>query len=102
MFSGVVADAVYKAGPVETAAAAATSTTATVFYSFIVLAFFLWAIKAVWGGIKDGSAKSVAVKVITGALVIILVGGIGMWLRSQGGEGFSQKGTEFVKNVTGQ
>ena len=100
MFSGVVADAVYRAGPVETAAAAATSTTATVFYSFIVLAFFLWAIKAVWGGIKDGSAKSVAV--ITGALVIILVGGIGMWLRSQGGEGFSQKGTEFVKNVTGQ
>ena len=86
----------------ETAASAATSTVATVFYSFIVIVFFLWAIKALWSGIKDGSAKAVAVKVITGALVIILVGGIGMWLRSQGGEGFSQKGTEVVKNVTGQ
>jgi hypothetical protein len=102
MFSGIVADAVYRAGPLETAASAATSTVATVFYSFIVIVFFLWAIKALWGGIKDGSAKAVAVKVITGALVIILVGGIGMWLRSQGGEGFSQKGTEVVKNVTGQ
>lgn len=102
MFSGVVAEAVYRAGPIETAAAAATSTTATVFYSVIVLAFFLLAIRALWGGIKDGSVKGVAVKVITGALVIILVGGIGMWLRSQGGEGFSQKGTEFVKSVTGQ
>lgn len=102
MFSGIVADAVYRAGPLETAASAATSTVATVFYSFIVIAFFLWAIKALWSGIKDGSAKAVAVKVITGALVIILVGGIGMWLRSQGGEGFSQKGTEVVKNVTGQ
>lgn len=102
MFSGIVADAVYRAGPLETAAAAATSTVATVFYSFIVIVFFLWAIKALWSGIKDGSAKAVAVKVITGALVIILVGGIGMWLRSQGGEGFSQKGTEVVKNVTGQ
>lgn len=102
MFSGVVADAVYRTGPVETAAAAATSTTATVFYSFIVLAFFLWAIKAVWGGIKDGSAKSVAVKVITGALVIILVGGLGLWLRSMGGEGAAEKGHEVVKNITGQ
>jgi hypothetical protein len=102
MFSGIVADAVYRAGPLETAASAATSTVATVFYSFIVIVFFLWAIKALWSGIKDGSAKAVAVKVITGALVIILVGGIGMWLRSQGGEGFSQKGTEVVKNVTGQ
>ena len=102
MFSGVVADAVYRAGPVETAAAAATSTTATVFYSFIVLAFFLWAIKAVWGGLKDGSAKSVAEKVSIGARVVMRVGGIGKWLRSQGGEGFSQKGTEFVRNVTGQ
>lgn len=102
MFSGIVADAVYRAGPLETAASAATSTVATVFYSFIVIVFFLWAIKALWSGVKDGSAKAVAVKVITGALVIILVGGIGMWLRSQGGEGFSQKGTEVVKNVTGQ
>lgn len=102
MFSGIVADAVYRAGPLETAASAATSTVATVFYSFIVIVFFLWAIKALWSGTKDGSAKAVAVKVITGALVIILVGGIGMWLRSQGGEGFSQKGTEVVKNVTGQ
>lgn len=102
MFSGIVADAVYRAGPLETAASAATSTVATVFYSFIVIVFFLWAIKALWSGIKDGSAKAVAVKVITGALVIILVGGIGMWLRSQGGEGVSQKGTEVVKNVTGQ
>lgn len=102
MFSGIVADAVYRAGPLETAASAATSTVATVFYSFIAIVFFLWAIKALWGGIKDGSAKAVAVNVITGALVIILVGGIGMWLRSQGGEGFSQKGTEVVKNVTGQ
>lgn len=102
MFSGIVADAVYRAGPLETAASAATSTVATVFYSFIVIVFFLWAIKALWSGVKDGSAKAVAVKVITGTLVIILVGGIGMWLRSQGGEGFSQKGAEVVKNVTGQ
>ena len=102
MFSGIVADAVYRAGPLETAASAATSTFATVFYSILVIAFFLWAIKALGSGIKDGSAKAVAVKVITGALVILLVGGIGMWLRSMGGEGAAKKGHEVVKNITGQ
>lgn len=102
MFSGIVADAVYRAGPLETAASAATSTFATVFYSILVIAFFLWAIKALGSGIKDGSAKAVAVKVITGALVILLVGGIGMWLRSMGGEGAAEKGHEVVKNITGQ
>lgn len=102
MFSGIVADAVYRAGPLETAASAATSTVATVFYSILVIAFFLWAIKALGSCIKDGSAKAVAVKVITGALVIFLVGGIGMWLRSMGGEGAAEKGHEVVKNITGQ
>lgn len=102
MFSGIVADAVYRAGPLETAASAATSTFAMVFYSILVIAFFLWAIKALGSGIKDGSAKAVAVKVITGALVILLVGGIGMWLRSMGGEGAAEKGHEVVKSITGQ
>ena len=102
MFSGIVADAVYRAGPLETAASAATSTVATVFYSILVIVFFLWATKALWGGIKDGSAKAVAVKVITGALVILLVGGLGLWLRSMGGEGAAEKGHEVVKNITGQ
>ena len=86
----------------ETAASAATSTIATVFYSILVIAFFLWATKALWGGIKDGSAKAVAVKVITGTLVILLVGGLGLWLRSMGGEGAAEKGHEVVKNITGQ
>lgn len=102
MFSGIVAGAVYRAGPLETAASAATSTVATVFYSILVIVFFLWAIKALWGGIKDGSAKAVAVKVITGALVILLVGGLGLWLRSMGGEGVAEKGHEVVKGITGQ
>ena len=102
MFSGIVADAVYRAGPLETAASAATSTIATVFYSLLVIVFLLWAARALCGGIKDGSAKAVAVKVITGALVILLVGGLGMWLRSMGGEGAAEKGHEVVKSITGQ
>ena len=102
MFSGIVADAVYRAGPLEMVFSAATSTVATAFYSILVIAFFLWAIKALGSGIKDGSAKAVAVKVITGALVILLVGGIGMWLRSMGGEGAAEKGREVVKSITGQ